>query len=206
MLITIGRETESMMKILEINNYPFSTNELKKKYRESCFKYHSDTGGKTASNEMFSKCKKAHDYLENLCNDIDIVKKRNKIIKTDMFDLTEQCKDCNGTGSIHYDTTIKCPNCNGEFFNFFFGNRGNGKNTIKCKWCNNGMFKQKNGRIVKCKICHGTGIFKIIKCRTCNGIGLINKKIERYCMSCGGEGKIHIKPMNPVIRKGAILF
>lgn len=205
MLITIGDKTMEMMNVLGMSDYPFTSNDLKKYFRESCFKYHSDTGGSNASNVMFNKCMEANKYLENLCNDVPVSAKKNKSFKFDMFDLTEPCESCNGTGTIYAEATIRCPDCDGEYFDFFM-RRGSGRKTLKCNRCDNGLFTLKSGRKVTCRTCSGTGVFKIVRCRTCSGIGLITKKVGKECMDCGGEGKIHLKPMNPVIRKGAVLY
>lgn len=214
MIIQIGGNTRSYMKLLELEDYPFTINQLKLAFRQACFKYHPDTGGENASEEKFREVKKAFDHLENLCVDA-LPETKNKVnldLNADIFDLTEPCKNCNGLGETMVYNTIKCPDCDSDIHferlweRRFGERRGNGFHTIKCKWCEGGLFTLKSGRKVPCKACLGTGIFKKVKCRTCGGFGLVRIEKKDKCPDCKGEGVIHLNPMNPVIRRGAVLF
>jgi len=224
MKISIGGKTEDAMKILSINSYPFSPEELSRNFRILAKFNHPDVTGNPNDNKKVRKIIEAYKHLKNLAilftseNEIKATQQRFEEDE-DMFGLWDICPDCKGTGKIQRtDYFYKiCPYCDpnpnpfrGIFSDFLFGfSRSSGKKTLKCNACKGtGKFKQKSGRIVDCYKCKGTGIFKIVKCNFCGGSGQIpiTKNTELTCEKCKGLGKIKLNPFNPAIRKGAILL
>ena len=63
MRITIGNQTEKLMRIIGINEYPFTEEQLKINYRALLFKYHPDHNN---SNEAEKKTRKIIDAYKNL--------------------------------------------------------------------------------------------------------------------------------------------
>jgi len=135
--------------------------------------------------------------------------KKDNDINLSMFDFSESCPNCNGKGFTTYEVTGKrthgheCYKCNDT-----------GIFKVPCKHCNNGRFITKSGKEVSCRVCKGTGLYALL----CNHkeneyhrlqhlmYDCFESEIKKStCYKCLGTGKIEIKPINPVIRKGAIL-
>jgi len=219
MRIIVGQATEEAMAVLGLEQYPFTTTDLKTCFRSSAKLYHKDKGG---SDEKMRKVLEAYKILQHL--PIDVVEvgiTPIEEVEADMFDMFEdkECFDCSGTGKrrIFEDvsgyTCLKC--------------KGSGKARLKCKFCKSGKFTLRNGRIVDCRACTGTGIFAPV-CNMCDGNGYVEstdysfygirdffrhfrhrepKYREKVCSACKGKGMIRTKlnPFNPVIPKGAVL-
>lgn len=101
------------------------------------------------------------------------------------FPMTSPCEDCRATGSVPKE--------------------------YLCRFCKNGKFQQRRSRrIVDCRVCAGTGVFRHPRhrqyCSPCEGTG---RKIQSMrggravtCYKCEGSGEIWIE--NPVLQKGAL--
>lgn len=219
MRIIIGDHSKKAMEVLGIPNYPFTPEELSKKFKVLLFKWHPDKNNNSQeANEMTKELISSYKHLKNLAISINASeedrKKAKKIFKEDedMFSLWETCIRCNGTGQIpnpYTEMEKACPDCNPiKYSSWSFTWKSSGIKTLKCKYCKGtGLFIKRNGEKVTCTRCNGSGIWKKVKCRTCKGKGFIMINTEPYitCGKCNGVGKIKLNPFNPVIRKGAIL-
>jgi len=203
MLITIGENSKKYMKVLGIEQYPFTEAELKSRFRLLIKQFHSDINSDKKFKNHDRLIIEAYNHLKNLV--ISNIDKSNNIIEaedSDIFTLWDQCPECKGTGKeetrYHRGGLTLCSKCHGL-----------GWQILYCKCCKGtGKYKQKSDKIVNCYRCKGTGVFKKIRCNKCLGIGLLKEKssIEIIkCWKCEGYGKIKYEPMNPVIKKGAIL-
>jgi len=206
MRIRIGNATQRFMDLLKIESYPFTEKELKTKFRGIIQVIHPDKSN--GDHEVFIRVKEAYDSLLPLAIDLE-EEKRDHIKKLanekeELFNLTKPCDHCNGLGKqkvIHRESPCLCQLFEGTGLIFF--------KTIhrkKCYDCNgSGIFTLRSGRKVKCRKCDGSGY---LKCKICNGTGTIgkNETTEIDCTYCGGTGKIILKPFNPVIPKGGVLF
>ena len=114
--------------------------------------------------------------------------------------VKSQCPNCQGSGTTkkHKKIMKGCPNCDTNDNDI-----GNGKKTLACKFCKGGKFLQKNGRIVRCKVCEGSGIWRVVTCNICRGKGSIYELVPHdvSCDKCHGKGYVLIYPFNPVIPK-----
>lgn len=187
----------------------FDDIELKKAYREKVILFHPDKKQNISEEEKKEFKEKtmliniAYTYLKKYAIKKDIKKilsdkLREKFEKEeeDIFKLYDICQRCKGNKTIQ---SIKCED--------------KGYILVKCNKCNQGKFTLRNGKIVKCKACNGTTIFKL----RCNhnisfldyyfaiskGNSLIKKDI--ICPNCNGRGKVERILYNPVIKKGIIL-
>jgi len=196
--INIGGATRTYMQVLGIDSYPFTEEELKTKFKILVRRYHADTG--INDKEKTAEIIEAYQHLKNLTRDIfnntseSLEEKEN-----DLFDLSDTCKTCKGTGSAFqkvYKGLQRCPSCD------------NGRKPLKCKFCDKGGFTLRSGRKVSCRVCSGSGIWKHVYCFDCNGIGVkfINIDAPHKCPDCKGKGKVEVKVFNPVIPKGAVLI
>lgn len=228
MKISIGDQTKDAMKVLGIDSYPFSSEELSSKFRQLIKLHHPDRN-KGLHNDEAIKIINAYKHLKNLV--INFLVENDEIEATkkmfdedeDMFSIWDTCPECKGLGKIKRSfftrEFVSCPDCDplpkrNKIFSFYeiFGltpSASSGIKTLKCKYCKGtGKFKQRNGRIVDCRACKGTGIWKKVTCRTCGGSGIISKVEEDtiICPTCKGIGKVKINPFNPVIKKGSVLI
>ena len=109
------------------------------------------------------------------------------------------CKTCSGVGvlktSIWKETV--CSNC-----------KGTKKVTLKCRYCQDGKFAQKSGKLADCRACNGTGVWRIVNCNKCNSQAAIKdffnsngQYIDTYtpCNTCFGAGKVQGVLFNPVL-------
>ena len=224
MNIELSKETKNNMKLFNLS-YPYSKAALKKTYRELVMKYHPDHNPNIPEDKIKSiniafknLSQFALDKIEVKQSLSEELKRKFQNEKEDIFTLYNPCTKCNGTG-ISYDiitVSEECTNCGGT-----------GEVELKCKYCNgSGKFKTRRGFVVNCKVCYGTGIWKRVRCNQCNKhynrnrglwwnlvssyfgpIGTVykEKKIEKICSTCKGRGKVKYEPLNPVIKKGAIL-
>jgi len=203
-------EDEKHMTILEIKEYPFSEKYLKSQYRKMAFRFHPDINPEEAEKQM-TQINLAYEYLkEKTVSEFINGKAKKAFVKTDMFDMSEMCKSCDGDGYHLREIPEReaCPDCQGNFlfkwFSFLSDNRGNGYHYEKCPSCLKGFHP--SGK--PCNRCRGTGLIKQV-CKTCNGKGFTLRKetvLKETCHYCKGTGRIEIKPFNPVIKKGAVLF
>jgi hypothetical protein len=192
------------MKLLTIDHYPFKLEDLKSNYRNLVKKYHPDTCTEEVTPDKIKDIIIGYKYLIKYASDIDEsirIKEENEI--KDLFEFTKPClhKDCkNGIRyyeSYEYDDA--CPKCNDTLII-----------KLKCKYCDKGLFMLRNGNKITCKSCQGTGIFKT-RCNCRDNIYFSFFRRGHYitktakCTYCNGTGKIKYEPLNPVIRKGAIL-
>lgn len=225
MRISIGGQTQDAMKILGIEVYPFSPEELSTRFRHLIKVHHPDKNkDDCTAKETAQKLIRAYQHLKNLAIttliDQEQEQEARKIFDEDedLFTIWDTCPECKGSGKVKnrwgVGNTELCPDCDPmeqSFFSMLFRHsigRSSGVKTLRCKYCKDGKFTQRNGRIVDCRVCKGTGIWKKVRCRTCNGFGIVNKKLERFvaCSKCEGLGKVKLNPFNPVIRKGSILI
>jgi DnaJ-class molecular chaperone len=194
------------MQLLEIHHYPFLMDELQDNFRLLIKKFHPDIYKEKDAHEKTTQLIKAYKKLIGYASNYD----NSKVIKDDeiedIFRFYETCKVCNGTGTRIYKHTVlkyECPKC-----------KDSGIILVKCNRCDSGKFTLKSGRIVECLTCKGTGIYKM----NCNHrINFEDLLFNRYgnnytvkeeiikCKNCGGKGKVEFVPVNPVIRKGAVL-
>ena len=220
MRISIGERTKEAMAILGIEGYPFSVDELSTNFRSLIKVYHPD---KNPSKESENKAKSlisAYKHLKNLTVNtfvLDSDKERvRKVFEEDedIFTIWDKCPDCKGSGVVKnlwpLRTIEPCPDCDPLMDQDLLTGirRSSGIKTLKCKYCKNGKFTQRHGKVVECRVCFGTGIWKKVRCRTCRGSGLVRKKVTNSfitCPTCQGLGRIKINPFNPVIRKGSVL-
>lgn len=203
---------------------------VKNAYRTAAKKHHPDIGGNP---EIFKELQIVYKFaLANLvfASDREITKIDRENIRTTAnhklndlgkgFDSTTNGSTCEVCEGIGYRTTTEygsCPDCDGN---------GTVVVSTQCSDCNGtGKFQQrKSKRIVDCRTCKGTGIQKSqnlyqsffsfnfnfhygrSQCTTCNGTGLTATRTIKYhtCSHCEGVGEI--KMMNPVIKKGSLLF
>ena len=211
MLITIGSRTKGFMKTLDIENYPFTESALKSAFRAKIKIHHEDKSDDSNAKAKSQKIIKAYNELKNIALSDDKKfdgSKRNIERKEDLFDLTEECYSCNGTGqktNVQFRNCTHCDQKNSYITLFIFVKVGTGIKTVKCRACRGtGRFTLRSGREVECKNCSGTGKYKFT-CKYCNGVGQIKTVTKTECRDCEGTGRKELKLYNPVIPKGAVL-
>jgi len=207
MHIYIGEKTREYMKILHIESYPFTESEIKDKYRMLVKIYHPDHN-KNVDENYIKEINSAYDAIKNLAiantSDEDRQQQINKFeADQDIFKLWKTCDNCKGSGKIEVPDTLVCPHCQSWDKNHSFF-RLRHKDCRACK--GTGKFQQRNGKIVTCLRCNGTGWYGMQYCPYCKNTGFIKNETRfKNCSNCSGTGKIEVKPFNPVIRKGAVL-
>ena len=205
--MVIEDKITSQMQLLGISKYPFTSKELSDHFRKQILKYHPDKYKEEDTEEKTIAIIEAYNELKSYTDDF-IKNKINKTIKEkSIFDFTKPCKWCNGKGYVIKSVKVKgydCIKCRDT--NYF---------TVKCDKCEGGIFTLRSGRKVDCRACKGTGIFKM-KCNHTISFsqmfwyGIFNNKSEFIekkvkCEYCDGAGEKSWEPINPVIKKGAIL-
>jgi len=221
--IEFSGDTIKDLKLFELI-YPFTKNDLKKKYRDLVMQYHPDKHPeiqedkiKTINVAFKNLSKIALEKIDVKISLSEELKKKYKLEEEDIFTLYNPCPECNGSRVTYKIITVSktCSNCGGT-----------GKVKLKCKFCDNGTYTTKSGYKIPCRRCNGTGIWREVFCNKCSSSyknnwgdllrNMINdywdfgttyeeKKIEQVCTNCQGRGKIKYEPSNPVIKKGAIL-
>lgn len=201
---------------------PFSKETLQSRKREKFFKTHPDHGG---SEKAFIEMQEAFKALEPLAIDIQTNVEREVGYTTTgeyILDLgkgfgseftgmgKKSCSPCKGQGyTVTYGFDYleeRCSDCKGS---------GQYQKEFRytCRCCNKGQFTQKNGRVVECRVCKGTGIYvtktKPRPCIRCWGMGYTfsrqrteKKKIYHTCLKCKGVGEIELN--NPVLPSNAL--
>jgi len=114
----------------------------------------------------------------------------------------KDCLDCEGKGYTKKEIDIyeetECTVCEGSGV----------IKTKPCKFCKDGKFELKSGKIVDCRACKGKGSYYLKytnDCPTCKGKGKKSnktgekKEVLDKCSECNGCGEIPI--FNPVIDK-----
>lgn len=225
MLITIGDATREAMACLDIKEYPFSPKELSQKFRtlikicKTAFLVEKDAQTEERAKEVIL----AYKHLKNLAVSFIVAEEDREAAEKrfyedeDLFTIWDTCPQCNGGGKVKNKWGVgdvqSCPDCDpmeqnviSRFFRHL-PKRSSGVKTLKCKYCKDDKFKQRSGRIIDCRACSGTGIWKKVECKTCRGFGItfIDSGDLITCSECKGLGKVKINPLNPVIRKGAVL-
>ena len=209
-------------KILEI---PILTeSEVKNAYRRLAKKHHPDLGGDAY---LFNQVTEAYNFaMQNLIKLPDEVNPKT-ISGIPISELGKgfgplengaTCDQCEGKGYWKSFEPYNCPDCNGS-----------GRSSYSnCRDCNGtGKFTLRSKRVVECRKCKGTGQYKYHHdnddfsdsfsfffrsfnrnpCKKCSGTGSIKSEhLFKYhiCVHCSGIGEI--KMMNPVLKKGSILF
>lgn len=227
MRITIGDGTREAMEVLGIKSYPFTTKILVAQYWMLAKQFHPDKNGSEKDGKKFIRIKEAYDKLKFLAVDVskeekELARKKEEI--DDLFKLTKVCPTCKGSGQdvIYFNRLVNigvrpCTNC--DKMNItpspIHNKIASGRKTLYCKYCfGTGKFKQRSGRVVKCRACEGTGIWKVVKCKYCKGRGFVyfetvfSEVRTEYitCSRCKGTGKVELKPFNPVIKKAAVMI
>jgi len=215
-------DTKNDLKLFKIT-YPFTKNNLKKRYRDLVMQYHPDKHPdiqedkiKTINVAFQNLSKIALEEINIETSLSDELKKKFELEEEDIFTLYNPCLECNGRRVVHETITVSktCPKCGGS-----------GMVKLKCKFCDNGTYTTKSGYKIPCRRCGGTGVWKEVFCNNCSdskysraglfwrlinnyydfGTTYEDKEIEKICPTCGGRGKVKYEPSNPVIKKGAIL-
>lgn len=210
MRIKIIGATKEHMQVMGIEEYPFTAEELRDKFRELTKKHHPDVSKEGGSHQKMVKINGAYSYLKALCitedNNASVEEVLGKVDEDDLFDriYSEHCGYCAGRGYNHkYRSGWVCPKCS-NLFNMLAGG-GNGVVALKCRDCDNGVFTLRSGRKVDCRKCSGTGYFKAT-CNLCYGNYRKESASSKVtCHKCKGKGRIKVEPFNPVIPKGAVL-
>jgi len=99
------------MSLLGVEEFPFTSDQLKRGYRQSLLKYHPDHNRGTEAKSKTIDIIKAYKEIRNLAidlSDADEEKAKSDISKaeSDLFDLTEECSLCRGLGykiSTHHE-------------------------------------------------------------------------------------------------------
>lgn len=220
MILSSGTRKDMQLFGLE---YPFTKDDLRNSYRKLAMKHHSDIN-QGISEDMIKKINVAKSNLDKIALEkieatvslSEELKKKYEQEEQDIFSLYKPCERCHGDRIIHVKHTVavNCSKCGGT-----------SKVKLKCKYCENGIYTNKRGNKVKCRVCGGTGVWKEVRCNKCSdfsrlrrssfwdmmwgnmGLGLnYEEKIsDEVCPDCQGRGKIKYEPMNPVIKPGAIL-
>jgi len=120
MRISIGDRTRDAMKVLDINSYPFSSEELSSKFRQLIKLHHPDKN-KGLHNDKAITIINAYKHLKNLV--ISFLVKNDEIEATkkmfdedeDIFSIWDTCPKCKGLCKIKHTSFItefiSCPDC-----------------------------------------------------------------------------------------------
>lgn len=194
---------QDSLKILNMPPTSFTKEQLTEAFRNIILQYHPDKCKDKDANKKAAIIIKAYNDLKPYAHEIVI---QREVKEKKLFDFTKPCRWCKGIGYDTINVRIEgydCIKC-----------KDTGIYKVKCNKCNNGKFTLKSGRIVDCKSCSGTGVFQM----TCNHHVSFSQQFwydyfnkEKWttkkvaCKFCNGTGKEEYEPINPVIRKGAIL-
>ena len=107
MRIVIGENTERAMKVLGIESYPFTYEELKSSYHSLVKKYHPDIakGNKEEAENKMKEINYSFGLIENLALNTgkiseDKARITKELEKDDIFNFWIKCEKCFGTGRI----------------------------------------------------------------------------------------------------------
>ena len=214
---------------------PVAFEDLKKKYRQESKRLHPDSGSPDNSEEGFKNLSAAFDGLKQLyqlgsrlfdAEPMEAVEEgepqppkmpRETVDGTSLSELGlglgpttngRECTRCEARGYtiVEEHGRSRCPKCTGE---------GRQPREFVCFPCHGtGKFMQRrSGRIVDCRVCQGTGVFKhhffTEWCTACGGTGKTsNDRVTHIyalkCDDCKGTGEIEV--WNPVLPKGRLFF
>ena len=203
----------TLQKAINVFKIPYRSinkKDVKNVYRELCKKNHPDIGGGDILDMDFLKL--CRNVLIEQCDFIgekEFKERVKKVSSKDVF-MTNKiiCEECNGYGDVELVTSSRSD------LNFCHDCGGYGRVSlpaIKCRFCSDGLFKLKSAKLIKCRVCKGTGIFKprkIVTCKTCSGNGYYFSKTEinktyHHCHKCKGFGFMKID--NPIFKEGTII-
>lgn len=212
--LSISNGTKKDMALFDITEYPFTYDDLKKKYRAMLKQCHPDKVPEDQKKEAEKKTFKVIETFKKLKN-ISVGNIVREEVKTtgDIFEdkMISTCRVCKGSGTVEtVARRVACKNCtnyNKGYELFYFAPiKGKGFVYEECGACKGtGKFIQKHTKKeVKCLRCSGYGRTRH-RCQHCMGKGYINITENVKCSNCGGTGQIKCDPMNPVIPKGAVL-
>ena len=199
--------------------YPFTEEQLKERFRVVVRRAHPDGGG---SSELFIEVRAAYSKLLGIATDHDQYTHTVEGIPLSELGLGlgalingTDCAHCHTKGyTTTYETeTRECMVCD---------ENGISLREIRCRECENGVFRQRNGRNVLCRSCKGKGVLHIRrvytkdvygilfspwKCKECRGtkrVQVSDKKrpMHSRCSKCAGTGEIRI--WNPVLPKARL--
>jgi len=208
MLITIGNTTKEAMACLTIKEYPFSPEELSRKFRtiiktcSAAFKVEKDAKTEEKAKEVIL----AYKHLKNLATSFIVGEDEKEAAEKrfyedeDLFTIWDTCPICRGSRKSKATTATptKCDECDplpkpsmiiDIFLGWRFGARdprlrSSGIKTLWCKDCD------------KDPVTGGpTGKFtqrsgRIVTCYTCKGTKIFRKVT---CRKCRGEGLLYIE-------------
>jgi DnaJ-class molecular chaperone len=106
MNIKIESTTKSNMKILGLDKFPFSLEELSANYRKLLISHHPDNGGSLEKTQQITS---AYSALKNLAIHVTdetaaIIRKEKESDKDNIFEKAfwSKCSTCKGTGKVVY--------------------------------------------------------------------------------------------------------
>lgn len=198
-----GRETADNMKVLRIQEFPFTPEQVKEAFRTLAKKVHPDSGTASASDEQFAKVNNAYKYLMNISAMLS--SEEEKVCKEPLSTrVKKQCPRCEGAGRVEYTffRDVQCEVCSDQSKHI-----RRGKIEVTCNQCDNGTFTLRSGRKVACRRCKGSGKV-IIRCQNCFGEGFTKQTIrnKNVCPKCKGHGEVKLDLFNPVIKEEAVLI
>lgn len=189
---------------------PDTSKELKMAYKNMAKVLHPDSGG---DGEKFAEMNAAYKYIyDGMVNgsinfsDVTVNGVPLAELGLGLGPTTNgvPCAQCGGKGYKSFNPTIRieCHRCRGK---------GSVHREFKCRACDNGKFTLRSGRVVDCRKCNGTGVFKHPRltetCPNCLGTGAkyvndVTRELHLVCSECGGTGEKEI--YNPVLPKGRL--
>ena len=118
MLVNIGDKTREHMAVLDIDSFPFTEEELSKKFKSKIYIAHEDKGG---SSGEARKVLEARAFLKNMVQaNIDRGSEVREHVEDDIFSNPETCIRCSGRG-YHFNPQRRvggpnrtCSKCNGK--------------------------------------------------------------------------------------------
>ncbi len=158
----------------------FTSNELKSAYRCRARETHPDTGG---SREEFITVQAAWEALKGQC----CLSVKGQTCVSDGTPLAEL-----GLGLGPTVNAVDCCTCKGV--GYLSHTDSGERNAHPCVACFLGRFRQRSGKTVDCRECHGKGYIPAAK--------VDSTTTHTRCWGCAGVGETQI--YNPVIPKGRL--